>query len=115
MSDHEKYEEAKNVLGQINHILATEPLTAKQRKDLEIHAASLAGVIMHPWFPVAWSRRLIMVAIVLLGFQQAVWVGNYEPFLWWLLLPFFSPRIVGGCAYAFGSLTRLLHGGSLRG
>jgi len=40
------YEEAKKTLSQINHILKTEPLTAKQRKEFEHRAASLAGVIL---------------------------------------------------------------------
>jgi hypothetical protein len=48
-----------------------------------------------------------MAAIALLGAQQAIWAGNYEPLLWWLLLPFFSPRIVGECAYFLGRLKRL--------
>ena len=43
-----------------------------------------------------------MAGIVVLGIQQAIWVGNYESFVWWLLLPFFSPRIVGECAFQIG-------------
>jgi hypothetical protein len=39
-------EEAKEVLSQLNHILATEPLTADQRREFERRAARLAGVIM---------------------------------------------------------------------
>jgi hypothetical protein len=110
MSDREKYEEAKKVLSQIRHTLDTEPLTADQRKKLEIHAAALAGLIMHPWLPMSWARRLIMVAIVLLGGQQAIWAGNFQPLVWWLLLPFFSPRIVGYGAYSLGVLSRFLRG-----
>jgi hypothetical protein len=59
---------------------------------------------MSPWLPVGISRKLIMLAIVALGIQQAIWQENYEPFLWWLLLPFFSPRIVGEAAHAFGRI-----------
>jgi hypothetical protein len=100
------YEEAKDVLKEIRHELDTQPLTAEQRKELEMHAAALSGYLLRPWLPVSWTRRLLMVAIVLLGAQQA-WVGNYEPLLWLLLLPFFSPRIVGECAFAFGRLASL--------
>lgn len=105
-----KYEEAKKVLSQIRYILDTEPLTLERRKELQIHAASLAGAILNPWFPISWSLRLIMVAIVLLGAQQAIWVGNYQPLIWWLLLPFFSPRIVGFAAYSLGVLSRFFRG-----
>ena len=62
--------------------------------ELQNHAAALAGSILSPWLPYGFSRRLLMLAIVALGVQQAV-VGNYQALLWWLLLPAFSPRIVG--------------------
>ena len=101
------YEKAKNVLREIRRELETQPLTAEQRKELEMHAARLAGSLLSPWLPVSWTRRLLMAAIVVLGAQQA-WVGNYEPLLWWLLLPFFSPRIVGECALVFGRLDSLI-------
>jgi hypothetical protein len=74
---------------------------------LELPAARLAGVLSHPWFPVSWSRRFIMAAIVIFGLQQA-WTGNYEPMVFWLLLPFFSPRIMGECAHRLGRARRLL-------
>jgi hypothetical protein len=46
MSNRETYKEAKKTLSQINLILATEPLTAKQRKEFEHRAANLAGIIL---------------------------------------------------------------------
>ena len=108
MSEREQYTEAKRLLEEINYELKTQPLTQAQRTELELHAASLAGVLLHPWFPVSWPRRLIMAGIFLLGVQQAAWVGNYEPLLWWLLLPFFSPRIMGECAFFLGKVRRVL-------
>jgi hypothetical protein len=45
-----------------------------------------------------------MVVIAAVGAQQA-WAGNYLGLLWWLLLPFSSPRIVGECAYFLGRLS----------
>ena len=47
-----------------------------------------------------------MAAIVVFGLQQA-WTGNYEAMVFWLLLPLFSPRIVGWCAYLLGRASRL--------
>ena len=107
VSKQEQYAKAKKLLEEINYELKTQPLTEAQRKELELHAASLAGVLLHPWFPVSWSRRLIMAGIFLLGLQQAAWAGNYEPLLWWLLLPFFSPRIMGECAFFLGKVRRV--------
>jgi len=105
--ERERYFEARKALDEIRHELATAPLTPEQRKELKLHAAKLSGVLLHPWFPVAWRGRLIMAGIVLLGLQQA-WVGNFEPMIFWLLLPLFSPRIMGECAFLFGKMHRLL-------
>jgi hypothetical protein len=98
-----QYFEAKEVLEEIRRELETEPLTPQQREKLELHAATLAGALLHPWLPVPWSRRLIMAAIIAFGFQQA-FVGNYESLLWFVLLPFFSPRIMGEATYLLGKL-----------
>jgi hypothetical protein len=101
----DQYDEAKRVLVDIHYELETQPLTREQREQLQLHAARLAGLLSRPWLPVPWSRRIIMAAILLFGLQQAR-VGNYQPLGWWLLLPFFSPRIMGECAYFFGVLSR---------
>jgi hypothetical protein len=45
MSEREMYKEGKRVLGEIRHMLDTEPLTDEARKKLEIDAAALAGAI----------------------------------------------------------------------
>jgi hypothetical protein len=106
MIEREKYFEAQRLLKEINYELKTSSLTEQQRNELQLHAAKLAGALHSPWLPVAWSRRLIMIAIVLFGVQQAWWSGNYEPLVWWLLLPVFSPRIIGECSYFIGVLSR---------
>jgi hypothetical protein len=108
MSKKEKYHEAKRLLEEIHYELATQPLTVEQRREHELHAASLSGALSSPWLPVSWSRRLIMAAILLLGIQQS-WTGNYQPLLWWLLLPFFSPRIMGECYHFAGRVAGLFN------
>lgn len=100
------YPQAKQVLSEISHELDTAPLTQQEREQLQLRAATLAGRLHHPWLPVSWSRRLIMAAIVLFGLQQA-WTGNYEPMVFWLLLPLFSPRVVGECALFVGRVAWL--------
>ena len=63
MSNRETYEEAKKTLSQINHILKTEPLTAKQRKEFEHRAASLAGVILRLAPRPSGVRKLLVFVI----------------------------------------------------
>jgi hypothetical protein len=103
MNEREQYADAKKLLKEIQYELTTQPLTPDQRKELEIHAVKLAGILFRPWFPLSWTQRLIMATIVILGVQQA-WVGNYQPFVFWLVLPFFSPRILGECSFFIGKL-----------
>jgi hypothetical protein len=107
MSQREQYAEMQRLLSEIQHELDTALLTPQQRSELELHAAKLAGALLHPWLPVGWGRRLIMAAIVLFGVQQT-WTGNYEALYFWLLLPTFSPRIVGSCAHNLGRVYGLL-------
>jgi hypothetical protein len=107
MINRARYNEAKKLLEEIRHELDTQPLTLDQRRELERHAGGLAGILLSPWLPVSWPRRLLMAAIVLLGAQQA-WVGNYEALVWWLALPFLSPRIVGECSHFTGRCARFV-------
>jgi hypothetical protein len=96
MGERDYYKDAKQTLSQTGNQTSHEATTERNKN------ARLAGVILHPWLPVSWTRRPIMAGIVVLGVQQAIWVGNYEAFVWWLLLPFFSPRIEGECAFQIG-------------
>jgi hypothetical protein len=106
MSQREQHAEMQRLADEIQHELDSAPLTLQQRKELEIHAAALAGALTHPWFPLSWGRRLIMVGIVLFGLQRA-WIGNFEALIFWVLLPTFSPRIMGECAFLLGKISRI--------
>ena len=66
---------------------------------------TLSGSLLSTWLPVDWGRRLIMIAIVALGLYYAIMEENFEPLLWWLVLPIFSPRIGGMVSYFIGALT----------
>jgi hypothetical protein len=105
MVDRAKYQEAKVLLMKTNEALKRSDLSPDEQQRLQLSAASLAGYLASPWLPVSWPRRLIMLGIVLLGLQQSVWYNNYQPFLYWLFLPFFSPRFVGEAAGLLGSIT----------
>jgi hypothetical protein len=99
----EEYYEAKRLLDEISQELQTQPLTVEQRRELEIHAARLSGLLLAPWLPLSWTRRAIMAALFLIGLQQAL-VGNHAALLLWLLLPTFSPRMMGEAAHFVGRL-----------
>jgi hypothetical protein len=64
------------------------------------------GALLRPWLPISWINRLIALAIVALGAREA-WIGNYPLLIWWLTLPFFSPRFMGECANVLGFLGQL--------
>ena len=101
VSRRKTYADAKNAFKEITEMLKDETLSDEQRNTLNMHTARLAGVLHSPWLPYGWGRRLIMTGIMSLG-VYGLFVGNYEVFVWWLLLPFFSPRITGTVLYFFG-------------
>ena len=78
--------------------------------QLDVLNASIAGVLSHPWFPTTWGRRALMAAIFLVGLEQAVVAGNQYALLLWLLLPLFSPRVMGNAAFLLGRFMAGLHG-----
>jgi hypothetical protein len=91
----EQSEEAKRLLVEIRGELQRPDLDAQQRAVLEQHQAALAGVMLSPWLPVGWCRRLLMALFLTLGFLA--WVFEWHP-LWWsvaLLAVAISPRLMG--------------------
>jgi hypothetical protein len=99
------HEEALETLNKINEILQDEALTCEQRKEFESHAALLSGTLMSGWLPYGIKRRLLMIGIILLGIYGILF-ENYGVFVWWLLLPAFSPRIVGEITIFYVQITR---------
>ena len=57
------YQEAKDLLAQINRELRDSQLSPDQRVTLERSAVGLAGFLLSPWLPVSWARRLLMAAM----------------------------------------------------
>jgi hypothetical protein len=113
MTSSNDHQEAKALLSEISTYLQDETIPAEQRKELEFHASALAGSLLRNWFPVSNGRRLIMLGIVLLGIYE-MFGNNYQPLVYWLILPFFSPRIVGEVIHAWARLINIfshgLHG-----
>ncbi|MFZ6022016.1 MAG: hypothetical protein ACOYT9_00920 [Patescibacteria group bacterium] len=101
----EKYEEAKKASQEIDRLLKEGNLTPEERQKFEKIRAQLAGVLLSPWLPVDWGRRSIMFFIFLIGLYGMIQGHTFLASLW-LLLPIFSPRIVGEVAYALGKIFR---------
>jgi hypothetical protein len=92
--DRVQYDEAQKRLEEVTKILKNEKLSPEERERLEREGKELARVVMSPWIPFSWSYRMMMVAIGTIGFWGLA-ENQYLLVLVWLLLPFFSPRIMG--------------------
>ena len=90
----EQYEAAKVRLEEVTMKLKYEKISPEERERLEREGKELAIVVMSPWFPFDWRYRIIMIVIAAIGFWGLI-QGQYFFCLVWLLLPLFSPRIVG--------------------
>jgi hypothetical protein len=104
--DRAQYDEAQKRLEEVTRILKNEKLGPEERERLEKEGKELARVVMSPWLPFNWSYRMMMVAIGAIGFYGLV-EGQYLLLLIWLLLPLFSPRIIGRCIVAIAGLKDL--------
>jgi hypothetical protein len=101
----ETHEDAKKMLDEIRELLKDETLSMEERNTLEIHAVALSGALSSSWLPYGWGRRLIMISILALGLYGLA-IENHAVLFCWLLLPLFSPRIVGEVSYFLGKLSK---------
>jgi len=67
--------------------------------------ALMTGYLLNPWLPHGATRKILMVAIALVGLVGGVVYGQKFFFLLLLILPFFSPRIVGEVAMFIGRIS----------
>lgn len=65
--------------------------------------SEIAGHLMRPWLPQGFVRRSVMLAILLLALL-GLFGGAPALALFILILPFFSPRVVGELAMWIGRL-----------
>ena len=92
--DRQQYEEAKTRLEEVTRKLRYEQMSLEERTRLEREGRELARIIVSPWIPYGWGYRIVMLAIAAVGFFGLA-QGNHFLALAWLLLPLFSPRMVG--------------------
>ena len=92
--DKEQYEEAKTRLQKVTGMLRHENISPQERDRLESEGKELARIVISPWLPFDWKYRIVIIAFTAIGFWGLI-QGKYLFTLVWLLLPLFSPRIVG--------------------
>ena len=68
--------------------------------------AQMAGYLLSPWLPHGAIRKIIMIIIALFALIGGVKFGQKLFFLLLILLPIFSPRIVGEVSLFIGKLSR---------
>jgi hypothetical protein len=101
--DREQYEGAKKRLEEVTRRLKYESISPQEREALEKEGRGLLAVVMSPWIPVSFGYRILMLVVVGIGFWGLI-EGQYLYLLAWLLLPLFSPRIIGKCLSASAGL-----------
>ncbi|WP_316234225.1 hypothetical protein [Bradyrhizobium sp. SZCCHNR1098] len=83
-------------------ILATTFFVARFR------AAMPEVALKYPWLPIGLGRKLFGIGIIVFAIEQAVFSKNYQPFVYWLLLPIMSPRLMVTASYYAGWLAGLV-------
>ena len=97
--DREQYEEAQRRLAEVTRILKHEKISEEERARLEREGNRLARAVMSPWLPFGRGLRILMIAVAAIGLW-GLSQGQHLFVLVWMLLPLFSPRIVGMCLNA---------------
>ncbi|MDG1074547.1 MAG: hypothetical protein P8O76_06265 [Methylophilaceae bacterium] len=99
-----EFEEAKTLSAEIAKLLMDKNIAEDERQRLETLQAGLSGVLHRTWLPLGWGSRLIMLVLFLVGAIGFSQQSGYFLFAW-ILLPLFSPRLVGEFTYLLGRFT----------
>ncbi len=89
-----EYKEATVRLEEVTRRLRHDTLSQEERERLEREGKELARIIVSLWIPFNWGYRIVMAILAGIGLLGIV-EENYLLLLSWLLLPLFSPRVVG--------------------
>lgn len=92
--DKDQYIQIKKTSELVKNALENDNLSAEERQKLEISLAQMSGYLCSPWLPVGVGRKSIMVALLIIGFYGFL-IGKPIIAVCWLLIPLFSPRLVG--------------------
>ena len=103
--DSEQYRQIKKASELVKHSLEHDNLTAEERQQLEQSYAQMCGYLASPWLPIGIGRKAVILALLILG---AYGFAIDKPLiaLCWILIPLFSPRLVGEALLIIGKNKR---------
>jgi hypothetical protein len=103
--DSKQYRQIKKASELVKYSLENDNLSAEERHKLEQSYAQMCGYLASPWLPVGIWRKIVMVILLIFG---AYGFAVDKPIIavCWVLIPAFSPRIVGETFFFIGQLTR---------
>ncbi|MDO8283281.1 MAG: hypothetical protein Q7U10_11785 [Thermodesulfovibrionia bacterium] len=99
----EEHKALKDALALIQEEIDKGNLSLEEKEAFESTSAQIAGLLCRAWFPRDLGRRLIMLLIMIIGFIGLVY-DHKLLMLCWLVLPLFSPRLMGEVLFAIGSV-----------
>lgn len=90
----DQYLKTKSALTHIDDALREGKLTPEQRAAFAALSVELSKQLVTTWFPAGWLRRSGMLSLLVVGGYG--FLVEVELFIWcWLIMPIFSPRIMG--------------------
>ena len=102
--DSEQYRQIKKASELVKHSLQHDNLSDDERHKLEQSYAQMSGYLLSPWLPVGFGRKVIVVALLIIGICGVV-IDKPIIAVCWLLIPLFSPRLVGEALLIVGKNT----------
>lgn len=92
--DRKQYDQIRSTADFIANSLKNDKLSTEERKELETTLNQMSGYLCSPWLPVGISRKVIMLALLLIGIY-GITISQHMLAVCWLLIPLFSPRLMG--------------------
>ncbi len=101
--DKEEHDQAQKLFEVLSKLEKTGTLTGEQQKEFSDLKAKLAGVLLSSWLPMDSRRKYIMLIIFFVAICGTL--AGIPRFLFLLLiLPLFSPRMMGEVVMFFGRI-----------
>jgi len=101
--DRDQYHQIKKTSDLVKKALQNDNLSVDERQRLEISQAQMSGYLCSTWLPVGIGRKSVMVALLIIGIYGVV-IDKPIIAVCWLLVPLFSPRLVGEFLLMIGTI-----------
>ncbi len=99
----EDFKKAEKLFNATQKVVDSKILSEKEKEPFQKINAQLAGVLLSSWLPRDWGRKIIMLIILLLAVFGALKIDVLFLLLL-LILPIFSPRMMGGLIMFIGRI-----------